>query len=127
MVDTKSRRWKIAKNDMRDLLIRIARMGRGSNRLTTYSSLYVVLIFHGLPRDEAILHAMLIEISTEETAHGRGMLNALVLRRFGDVLPPAIFFQVAASLGRDISDLKLCWQNELDLVFGHWTNDKIIH
>ena len=55
------------------------------------------------------LASMLGEISTEEDAAGRGMLSVIVVHKYGDMQPGPGFFELAEELGRDTSDILLCW------------------
>jgi hypothetical protein len=73
--------------------------------------------------NSAAFHEMLGEISTEEDVAGRGMLSVLVVHKQGDQMPGGGFFRLAASRGRDISDLPGVWRTELDYVVAYWQSN----
>jgi hypothetical protein len=72
------------------------------------------------PHDSAF-HYLLYEISVEENAAGRGMLSALVVRK-EDGRPGEGFWDLAQSLGRDVTDRERLWSDETRLVLGHCHN-----
>jgi hypothetical protein len=128
VVSTSSPRWRSARKDIRNILIRQARKGRERPAcFVCYSDLLHRVFQHQLPAQDHIVNALLIEIATDEARYGRGMLSALVLQKLGDALPPPIFFDVAGTLGRNTSDRWECWQLELEKVVNHWSNIILIH
>ncbi|SRR6266481_8821206 len=59
---------------------------------------------------------LLGQISSEEEADGRGMLTALVVLKEKGV-PGDGYWDLAAQLGRDVSDKLACWAKEVEVVF----------
>ncbi len=102
---------------MRQILIGQAKQGR----TIPYSDLAAQIKTIELPRNSPDLWNMLGEISTKEDAAGRGMLTVLVVHGQGDTLPGAGFFKLAKRLGRDVSDEKAFWMEELERVYRCWS------
>lgn len=104
--------WDLAKEEARSIMIERARL-RG---MITYSELvqHIRSITIG-PHDPRLDH-LLGEISSDENTAGRGMLTVLVVHKAGDMEPGRGFYKLARSLGRDTSDLKKCWVDELHRV-----------
>jgi hypothetical protein len=71
--------------------------------------------------DRNALATMLGEISTEEDENGRGMLSVVVVHKQGDMQPGPGFFDLAEELGRDTSDILVCWIDELKRVHRIWS------
>ena len=69
--------------------------------------------------DPRLFH-FLGEISTEESAAGRGMLSALVVHKHGDYQPGPGFFELAKQLGHNTSDILKFWIEEVKRVFAAW-------
>lgn len=67
-----------------------------------------------LPYDPA-LSQLLTEISRREDKEGRGLLSAVVVHQDAEGLPGDGFFELAAELGRDVSDRRACWEKEFKL------------
>jgi hypothetical protein len=106
-----------AKEEMRQILI-----GRAKLRQTIpYSDLVVQVKAIDLPRNSPTLWNMLGEISTAEDAAGRGMLTVIVVHGQGDTLPGAGFFRLARRLGKDVSDERAFWTEELKRVYASWS------
>lgn len=72
------------------------------------------------PRDTRLDH-FLGEISSDEESKGRGMLTVLVVHKTGDMEPGKGFYELARSLGRDVSDRERCWSDELRRVYAVWS------
>jgi hypothetical protein len=72
------------------------------------------------PHDSAF-HYLLYEISLEEDAAGRGMLSVLVIRK-EDGRPGEGFWDLAQSLGRDVTDRDRLWSDETRVVLSHCHN-----
>jgi hypothetical protein len=72
------------------------------------------------PHDRSF-HHLLGQISVEEDAAGRGMLSALVVHK-DDGMPGEGFFDLAQTLGRDVSDKIRCWSQETLVVLNHCPN-----
>jgi hypothetical protein len=66
--------------------------------------------------DQRLRH-FLEEISTEESAAGRGMLTALVVHKRGDMQPGPGFLDLAQRLGHDTADIVKFWIEEVKRVF----------
>jgi hypothetical protein len=77
------------------------------------------------PHDTRLFH-LLGEISTEESAAGRGMLSALVVHKHGDYQPGPGFFELAKHLGHDTSDIVKFWIEEVKRVFAAWNRSEDI-
>jgi hypothetical protein len=105
-----------AKEEMRQILI-----GRAKLRQTIpYTDLVAQVKAIDLPRNSPALWNMLGEISTAEDAAGRGMLTVIVVHGQGDTLPGAGFFRLARRLGKDVSDERAFWTEELERVCASW-------
>lgn len=108
--------WQNAKEEARSAMIAVARR-RG---MMTYSDLVREIRSISLqPHDPRLFH-FLGEISSEEDRAGRGLLTVLVVHKHGDMEPGKGFYELAASLGRDTSDLQKCWIEELHNVHRIW-------
>jgi hypothetical protein len=88
------------KDEMRRILIDVAR----KSETISYAKLASRLTVYPLPLNDTRLFIVLDEISKEEVAAGRGMLSVVVVRK-SLAQPSAGFFQLAKSLGRDLSHL----------------------
>lgn len=109
-------RWSEAKRQARDAMISVAKQ-RG---MLTYTELVRKVSAISLqPHDPRLFH-FLDEISTEEDHAGRGMLTVIVVHKRGDMEPGKGFYELAAALGRDTSDLQRCWIEELHRVHKVW-------
>jgi len=108
--------WDTAKDEMCQILIARARV-RG---MIPYSALCDGVRSIRIEPHAFALAAMLGEISTSESAEGRGMLSALVVHKEGDMQPGPGFFELAASLGRDTRDVLVCWVEEVKKVHAYW-------
>jgi len=113
----KAEDWEKAKEEMREILI-----DRAKQRQTIpYTDLVADIEAIDLPRNSPALWDMLGEISTAEDAAGRGMLTVIVIHGKGDTLPGAGFFKLAKRLGRDTSDERAFWTQELRWVYRSWS------
>jgi hypothetical protein len=113
--------WNAAKAEARAIMIERARI-RG---MISYSEL--VQHIHAItigPHDPRLDH-LLGEISSDENAAGRGMLTVLVVHKVGDMEPGRGFYKLAPSLGRNTSDLKKCWIDELHRVHREWAPQSV--
>ncbi len=109
--------WTTAKEEMRQALIQRAKV-RG---LIPYSELVEKITTIELEPNSFALAAMLGELSSEEDAAGRGMLSVIVVHKEGDMQPGPGFFELAGELGRDTSDILVCWVEELKMVHRVWS------
>ena len=66
------------------------------------------------------LFSMLGKISLDEDEQGRPLLSVLVVHKNGDMKPGPGFFELAASLGRDVRDADKAWITETQKVFQYW-------
>jgi hypothetical protein len=73
------------------------------------------------PRDPA-MGLLLADVSTEEHASGRGLLSVIVVHKDGDMVPGEGFYELAESLGFDVSDRDAFWIAELKRVLAYWNN-----
>ncbi len=110
--------WNKARAEVRTVLIKYA-----SGRQTVpYSTLVRLIKTIRLHQHDDWLFNMLWEISTREYTDGRGMLSVVVVRKSGRQLPGGGFFELAASLGKNISNRHRCWWDEFNRVCDHWSN-----
>lgn len=110
--------WERAKEEATSVLIDIARRkGR-----IAYSELAPQISAISLEAHDPRMFHLLGEISSEEDAAGRGMLTAIVVHKSGDMQPGPGFFELAKSLGKDTSDILVCWINEFNHVHDYWAN-----
>lgn len=72
---------------------------------------------------DARFFAFLGQISQEEDRAGRGMMTALVVHKEGDMQPGPGFFELAQEMGRDVSDVVICWVREFRKVHASWAPD----
>lgn len=107
--------WSALKNEIRSILIDTA---KSSRKTITYSGLTEKIASANLVPNSPILSAALTEISEEENASGRWMLSAVVIRKDGEKNNG--FIEVAARLGRDVSDPEKCWDAEIEQVCKYW-------
>jgi hypothetical protein len=70
------------------------------------------------PGDHAF-HYLLLEVSKDEDAAGRGLLSALVVNKETG-MPGQGFFDVARELGRNAADPMRLWTDEIKFVFSKW-------
>ncbi len=104
--------WVAARTEALSILIDVARCkGR-----IAYSELVAQIASIDLEAHDPRLFHLLDEISRQEDAAGRGMLTALVVHKSGDMQPGPGFFELAKSLGKDTSDVLLCWIGEFNRV-----------
>jgi hypothetical protein len=111
------RDWNRAKGEMKQILIERAKV-RG---MIPYSELAEKITAINLEPWSSAMAAILGEISTEEDAAGRGMLTVIVVHKSGDMQPGPGFFELAKELGRETSDILLCWIEELRRVHAYWS------
>lgn len=106
--------WVKAKEQVRTILAEIA--SQRTEKTIYYSDLaskITAIKFH--PNDHPF-HGLLGQISEEEDAEGRGMLSVLVVSKSGEMVPGQGFFDLAESLGRDVSDKFKLWAREFEAV-----------
>jgi hypothetical protein len=111
--------WETAREEMRRALIERART-RGT---IGYAELISRVQAIPLERHSAPITAMLQEVAAMEDAAGRGILAALVIHKYRDKLPGPEFYALAEQLGRDTSDRRRCWGDEVERVYAAWSPD----
>jgi hypothetical protein len=109
--------WDAAKNEMRLILIRRAKL-RGTIPYSEVTSQIHSIVLE--PHSPAMA-AILGEISEEEDTAGHGMLSVVVVHKEGDMQPGPGFFELAKDLGRDTADILRCWIEELKKVHKYWS------
>lgn len=109
--------WDAAKEEIKNLLIERAKV-RG---MIPYSELAEKVRSMNLEAHDQRLFHLLGEISSEESGAGRGMLSVIVVHKVGDMQPGPGFFDLAKRLGRDTSDILMCWVQELKKVHSVWS------
>jgi len=110
--------WDAAKDEAKAILIDVARRkGR-----IAYSELASQIQAIDIVAHDPRMFHLLGEISVEEEKAGRGMLTAIVVHKSGDMQPGPGFFELAKSLGKDTSDVLVCWVNEFNRVHDYWAN-----
>jgi hypothetical protein len=113
----KAEDWAGAKKEMRQILVERAK----ERQTIPYTDLVADIKAIDVQRNSPAFWDMLGEISTTEDAAGRGMLTVIVVHAKGDTLPGAGFFKLARKLGRDVTDEKDFWLEELKRVYGSWS------
>ena len=109
--------WNRAREEATQILAR-----RASERgMITYGELCRGLSAIRIDPHDPALWELLGEISHDEAEAGRGMLSVIVVHKYGEMEPGAGFFELAGSLGRDVSDRTTCWVTELHRVHGYWS------
>jgi len=108
-------KWQAAKAEAKTILIERARRGDP----IAYSELVKGIHTFSLEPHDIRLFDLIGEISTEESAAGRGMLSALVVT-IGENKPGAGFFELAKQLGYDVKDQDTFWDAEVKRVCAAW-------
>lgn len=110
--------WKIAKVEMRDILIDCARQ----RRTITYGELSAAIQSIQIPPNSYGMSGMLTEISKEDIAAGRkGVLATLVVRK-SDGRPGPGYFRSAVEKGFDDKMLEDYWQEQFELTCSDWAD-----
>ena len=108
--------WQTAKDEIRTVLSERAR----AQQTIAYSEVVQRVKAIDLQARDRRLDELLFQISSEETAEGRGMLSVLVVHKTGDLRPGRGFYNCAASLGFDVSDEDRLWVGQLQRVYSAW-------
>jgi hypothetical protein len=108
--------WQAAKAEIKAVLIEHAR----SQETIVYSELAPKIKALDLQAHDKRLDELLGQISTEEYAHGRGMLSVLVVHKRGDKRPGKGFYDCAEALGLNTSDQEGLWIDQLNKVYESW-------
>ena len=109
--------WELAKTQAIDALTQRAKV-RG---MMPYSELVQKIDAVKLEAHDPRLSELLMDISIDEEAKGRGMISALVVHKMGDMQPGTGFFELAKRLGKDTSDILACWITEVKRVHSIWS------
>lgn len=115
--------WDAAKAEIRAVLVEKAK-GRA---MIPYSELVGLVESVNFEADDQRLFAILGQVSMEEHEQGRPLLSVLVVHKTGDMKPGPGFFELAAALGRNTSDLDKTWIDETREVFRYWTRPGAEH
>lgn len=110
--------WKKAKDELRIALIQCAK----NKEIVSYSDLAKKTEIIKFKPNSKIFNIMLSEISKEEYSSGRGLLTAL-LYKTGGKTPGYRLYNIAISLGLEVSDNPEMWSNERNKVFEYWSNN----
>ena len=110
--------WESAKVEVRGILIECAK-ARGK---ISYSDLASRIESIQVEAHDLRLFSLLGEVSTDEHEAGRPLLSVLVVHKSGDMQPGPGFFELASSLGRDVSNIDLFWVEEFGRVHDHWAH-----
>jgi hypothetical protein len=100
--------WERAIEEATIVLKRRARSGQ----TIAYSDLATQLSAIRLDAHDLRFAHLLGDISVEQDEAGFGLLTVLVVHKGGDFKPGPGFFELAASRGRDVNDIDLCWTDE---------------
>ena len=110
------RYWEAAKVEAKVVLSACAKQ----RQMIPYCDFVVRINAIHLDAHDPRLAHFLEEISTGESAAGRGMLTALVVHKTGDLQPGPGFFDLAQRLGHNTSDVVKFWIEEVKRVFAAW-------
>lgn len=113
--------WSALKNEIRSILIRTA---TSDKRTMSYSDMAESVKLANLKPFSQPLFAVLTELSIEENAAGRGMLSAVVIRKDGRKTRKSGFIKLAAKLERDVTNVRECWDAEIERVCNYWAAHK---
>lgn len=108
--------WKVATEEMRDILIDCAR----ERRTITYGELSAAIKTIQIPPNSYGMSGMLTEISKEDVKAGRkGVLATLVVRK-SDGRPGPGYFRGALERGMSEDMLEAYWQEQFELTCADW-------
>lgn len=110
--------WQQAKSEMQDILIQVAQQ----RQTITYGELANLLSTVTLHPYAYAFGALLREVCDDEENAERGLICALVVQKSSGI-PGNGYFRHAQSCGRDISDIQICWQNEIVKLYSVWETD----
>lgn len=118
--------WSALKNEIRSILIHTA---TSVEQTISYSDLAETVKSASLKPFSQPLFAVLTELSEEEDAAGRGMLSAVVIRKDRRKTRKSGLIKLAAKLGRDVTNVRECWDAEIERVCKYWSahSTKITH
>jgi len=110
--------WSAGVAEMTAILQRKA----ASRSMITYSDLAKEMRTVQIGYHDPAMDNMLLEVSRNESAGGRGLLSVIVVHKYGDMEPGNGFYGLAESMGQDTSDRTACWIRELHRVHDYWSN-----
>src|SRR5262245_59543902 len=110
--------WDAAKAEAKQILSLCAK----ERQMIPYSDFVARLKSIRIDAHDQRLRHLLEEISSEESAAGRGMLTALVVQKRGDMQPGPGFFELAQRLGHNTTDIVKFWIEEVKRVFKAWAD-----
>ena len=108
-------KWESAKDEARAVMIKAARAEGTISYADIVEQIKSITFRH---HDFSLFH-LLGQISSSESAEGRGMLTSVVVRQ-EDGYPGQGFFDLARELGLDSSDREAFWVSELRIVYSAW-------
>jgi hypothetical protein len=108
--------WAAVKEEIRRVLVEKARL----RAMIPYSELVGLVTSAHFNACDQRLFAILGQISVEEHEEGRPLLSVLAVHRTGDMQPGEGFFELAAALGRNTSDVLKTWITEVSKLYQHW-------
>lgn len=108
--------WNAAKEEIRVILIVTAK----AQDTIAYSDLGKKVNTMEIRERGLVISSILDEVSSDEDAGGRGLLTVVVVHKYGDMEPGPGSFDLAESLGRDVSNVTKCWIDELKKVHACW-------
>ena len=111
------RQWNSAKREIREILVKRAK--QPDNQTISYSDLVGQLKSVTLEPHDSRLNQLLCDVSSEESAAGRGMLSVLVVHKHGEAQPGEGFFTLARQLGRTGTNIEI-WVSECERVLKFW-------
>jgi len=117
--------WNRAKAEARDIMAE--RAGRREPTPIAYSELVAKMQAIKLDAHDPRLAHLLGEIATEERLAGRGLLTVVVVHKSGDRMPGPGFFELAETLGYDVSDDLAFWSGEMRRVNEVWRREGGAH
>ena len=109
--------WAVGVAEMTAILQRKA----SSLSMITYSDLSNQMTAVAIRYHDPAMDDMLLEVSRNEAAQGRGLLSVIVVHKHGDMEPGNGFYGLAQSMGLDVSDRTACWVSELHKVHSYWS------
>ena len=118
--DVPVEKWAAAKEEIRTVLAAKAR----ARAMIPYSELVELVRSVTFSAFDQRLFAILGQVAVEEHEQGRPLLSVLVVHKSGDMQPGEGFFELAASLGRDTTDVLKAWITEVQKVYQYWAKTK---
>jgi hypothetical protein len=107
--------WQALKDEMRTILIGMARMCA----TITYSDLAAIMMTAQMHHRAPLFHQLIRDMDADETAEDRPSLAALVVRKDSGI-PGGGFYADAPVVSGEIFDPVAYWQGEFDKVCAYW-------